>query len=81
MKGMNGQLTMFDYHQDKEQLKPCEYKFKRYIGQKVELFFYPDKVLRGTIREIEQYYTIIQAEDGEEYVGTPTSVSPIIEGG
>lgn len=81
MKGMNGQLTMFDYHQDEEQLKPCEYKFKRYIGQKVELFFYPDKVLRGTITEIEQYYTIIQAEDGEEYVGTPTSVSPIIEGG
>lgn len=73
-----GQYSLFDYCVDPENFKPCEYSFKRYIGQKVGGDFSPTKKM-GTIVKIEQYYTIIDVGD-RFMVGTPHSIWPI-EGG
>ena len=75
---MNGQYSLFDYCNDPKDLKPCEYSFKRYIGQKVGGDFTPTKKM-GTIVKIEQYYTIIDVGD-QFMVGDPHSIWPI-EGG
>ena len=33
---MNGQYSIFDCHSKTEKLRPCDYRFRRYIGQKVK---------------------------------------------
>ena len=56
---------------------PCQYKFDRYIGQKVTLMVgaYPDhKLVNGTVVGIEPYYTFIKTKEGL-MVGTPYCVS------
>lgn len=76
---INGQLSLYDYLTDQENLRPCDYSFKRYIGQKVGIGYagYPTKI--GVITDIEPYYTIVDA--GDRYmIGTPTNMWPI-EGG
>lgn len=73
-----GQYSLFDYCADPENRKPCEYSFKRYIGQKVGAIFLPAKKT-GTIVKIEQYYTIIDVGD-RFMVGGPSTIWPI-EGG
>ena len=70
---MYGQLSLFDIQTGKGKRKPCEYDFLRYIGQKVELWRL-GKV--GVITKIEPYYTYVLA-DGEEFVGTPTTICPV----
>ena len=69
---MDGQISIFDYRRTDESLKPCEYRFVRYIGQKVYATF-DNKI--HTIAEIELYYTI--TTDG--MVGTPTTIYPVKE--
>ena len=56
---------------------PCQYKFDRYIGQKVTLMVggYPfHKLLNGTVVGIEPYYTFVKTKEGL-MVGTPYSLS------
>lgn len=62
---INGQYSIFGA--DKE-TDSCEYRFDRYIGQKVR-DFHGEHV----IKEIEPHYTIF--EDG--MVGTPHNLSPV----
>ncbi len=75
---MYGQLSLYDYLTDQENLRPCDYSFKRYIGQKVGAVFLPAKKT-GIIVKIEQYYTIIDVGD-HLMAGTPCTIWPI-EGG
>lgn len=73
MRQIEGQLTIFDIHNDG---KPCRYRFKRYLGQKVKMMFgtYPGTVRTGTITGIESYYTMVRI-GGRVYVGTPYNLS------
>lgn len=65
---MNGQLSVFDVHNTK--LRPCDYRFKRFIGQE---FLVNGKIAKCV--RIEPYYTIV--DDGErEYALTPTTAVP-----
>ena len=52
---------------------PYEYSFARAIGQKVRARNC-DKVL--TITGIAQYYTDLEDDAGNQYVGTPTTICP-----
>lgn len=70
MKPMEGQISIFDFKQTNEKLKPCEYRFVRYIGQKVWLL---GEI--KTIAEIGPYYTIMT----DRMVGTPTTIYPVKE--
>lgn len=72
---MDGQYTIFSYQETPKKLRPCDYKFKRYLGQHVDVFFYP-RVIHGTITEIKPYYTYILGDDGELYAGTPINTIP-----
>jgi hypothetical protein len=76
---MNGQYSLFDYCNDPKDLKPCEYSFKRYIGQKVYGDFTASRK-EGIIVKIEQYYTIIDVGGGRLMAGSPHNIWPI-EGG
>lgn len=73
---MDGQLSIFDVHDSEQKLKPCEYRFKRYMGQRVRLSV-TSGIITGKIIGIEPYYTIIRGDDGIEWVGTPTNTSPL----
>lgn len=74
---MNGQLSIFDL--PKEKPRPCDYRWQRYIGQKVGLCC----GVTGKITQIEPYYTIILARDTDgvmrEFAGTPTTCWPVEE--
>ena len=70
---------MIDVH-DGFIMKHYYYKGQRYIGQKVRMKFVgEDRVITGRIERIDKYYTLIQGDDGEPYVGTPTTCYPIEE--
>ena len=72
---MDGQYSMFDIHDETKPRRPCEYSFQRYIGQRVRL----SNGITGKIAEINPYYTDVLGEDGNQYVGTPTTTAPIEE--
>ncbi len=72
---MKGQYSMFDLTPLPN--APCNYKFQRYIGQKVRMMIdvYPVKIVHGVITKIDTaYYTTVDV-DGKEYVGTPYNLS------
>ena len=78
---MTGQLTVFDIGTEADR-RPCRYRFKRYVGQKVRMMFgaYPGIVRVGRIREIsDSYYTIVRIGN-RDFVGTPYNLSPADEG-
>ena len=70
---MTGQYNFYDLDIDQDR-RPCRYKFRRYIGQKV-------KTLHGVgvITKIEQYYTVFRLEDGRTLCGTPHDLTPLDE--
>lgn len=70
---MEGQLTIFDAFTDN---RPCRYRFKRFIGQKVRMMFgaYPGEIRRGVITEIGPYYTTVMI-GRKEYAATPYNLS------
>ena len=70
---MEGQLSLFDIHRGPR--KPCEYGFKRYIGQKVHMNITEGHVI-GKVVKIEPYYTIIEVEGMGQLAGTPTTFGP-----
>lgn len=73
---IKGQLTIFDTYTDN---KPCRYKFKRYIGQKVRVTIGPwrDQNFKiGTITKIEPYYTRVRC-GRKEYSATPYSLTEV----
>ena len=72
-KPMEGQQSLWDLGKP-EKLRPCDYRFERYIGQKVNTTFGGI----GVITEIDKYYTTVVI-DGEDYAGTPDTISPIDE--
>lgn len=65
---MQGQYSIFDINEKK---RPCEYSWQRYIGQKVIVCG-----VLGVIKDIEAYYTIVEAND-RLYAGTPTTCYPV----
>ena len=69
-KTIPGQLTIFDL--SNEPPRPCDYKFKRYIGQPVEVYIH-GKPIRAKITGIEKYYTELDVG----YVGTPYNLHPV----
>lgn len=72
------QLNLFD---NDPKGRPCDYRFMRYIGQRVMLTRGAGKTARpleGTITNIMPYYTYIKTAEGE-LVGTPTNVTPMEE--
>ncbi|MBO7426219.1 MAG: hypothetical protein J6U23_11135 [Clostridiales bacterium] len=70
-----GQLSIFDIHNPQQRRRPCEYDFKRYLGQEVLFFLTGHK---GKIVSIEPYYTIVDPGTGEGYLaGTPTTICPV----
>ena len=69
---MNGQITIFDTN---EKTRPCDYRFKRYIGQMVRV--HGGKV--GRITGIDKYYTYVKIEPGKTVIGTPHDMIPIEE--
>ena len=70
---MNGQLSIFDLNNDNNERKPCDYRFKRYIGQKVRFWRENEE---GTITDIFPYYTYVKTSEGIK-VGTPTTIAPL----
>ena len=75
---MNGQLSMFDWHPNEER-KPCHYRFKRYVGQEVQMMFGAYKwatFKTGVITYIGPYYTGVRI-NGRDYAGTPYNISPV----
>ena len=77
---IKGQLSMFDILCPEEKRKPCEYKFQRYIGQRVRSKSKYGADYVGTITGIGPYYTDILTDDGREIVGTPYDVWPDVCG-
>lgn len=75
---MQGQMSLFDIHPKDEKPRPCDYKFKRYIGQKVR--YSGNAADQGkcihVITAFEQYYTVL--DDGE-WIGTPYNIYPVEE--
>lgn len=72
---MIGQYSIWDYQSKKK--RPCDYRFERYIGQKVWLSITSGKFV-GEIVEIEAYYTIVKVKGHYSlYAGTPTTIYPI----
>ena len=63
---MDGQYSIFDIKELNQKLKPCEYDFNRYIGQRVATGTHT-----GVITRIAPYYTYIRTDDGDEVIGTP----------
>ena len=68
---MNGQMTIFDV--PRKNIRPCEYSFQRYIGQVVRT----KNGQTGKVTKISAYYTDIETEKGDVYIGTPTTITPI----
>lgn len=66
---MNGQFSIFDLDDKK---RPCDYRFQRYIGQRVELLH----GIKGAIINIQRYYTEVLGDDGRLYAGTPSTCCP-----
>lgn len=74
---MKGQLSLFDIPQEKGKRKPCEYGFKRYLGQKVHISI-SDGDFIGEVIKIESYYTLIKIKGYPHIlVGTPTTFGPV----
>lgn len=71
MPECNGQLTMFDTPEGRR--RPCDYSFRRYIGQKVKRWR-TGKICR--ITGIKPYYTYL--DDGS--VATPTDLCEVENG-
>ena len=72
---MNEQLNIFDAVTEG---RPCDYRFNRYIGQRVYISLgagYTQRQLEGTITAIKPYYTYVKTVIGE-LVGTPYNVYP-----
>ena len=75
---MDKQFSIFDLRDESKPKKPCEYSFKRYLGQEVVFWRHKDKngePLSGKIIRIEKYYTFVKTRKGE-LVGTPVTISP-----
>ena len=75
-EGVKGQLTIYDIPKDKP--RPCDYKFQRYIGQKVKFVgkYSRHKDWTGHIVEIFPYYTYVQTVKGV-LIGTPYDLQPL----
>ena len=71
-----GQMSIFDFIDRPAKRRPCDYRFHRYLGQKV--------YLRGRegvfrVRAIFQYYTHVVDGHGEPWIGTPYDIWPVNE--
>ena len=76
---MDGQYSIFDIPKEPGELKPCEYDFQRYIGQRVHISVTSGDYI-GVITEIGHYYTMIAVEELDCFlVGTPTTCYPVDE--
>lgn len=69
-KELDGQLNIFDIA---EQPGPATYRFKRYLGQSVQHL----NGATGKIYKMDKYYTFFTDRLGKDWVGTPTTISPL----
>ena len=79
-----GQIALWDYlNIDKREfgikLKPYEYHWKRYLGQKLVLYSGFDEGKIVTVTKIEDYYTFAVDDEGNEYALTNTTCYPLEE--
>lgn len=76
---MKGQLTIFDWLGGYDDRRPCRYRFRRYVGQRVRIMigsYYDNDIRPATVVKVDDpYYTIVGDDNGREYVGTPYSLS------
>lgn len=79
-KELEGQLTIFDIRGTHDFRRPCDYRFQRYIGQRVK---FTGKYVRsrgriGKVVRIEPYYTELVMEDNHEtLIGTPHDLDEV----
>lgn len=76
MSEIRGQISMYDAMAENENRKPCEYRFHRFIGQRIRFW---REGIEATISEIKPYYTYCLTDNGEILVGTPYDISPMEE--
>ena len=69
-KELDGQLNIFDIA---AQPGPATYGFKRYLGQSVQHL----NGATGKIYKMDKYYTFFKDRLGKDWVGTPTTISPL----
>jgi hypothetical protein len=70
----DGQLGIYDFVVDSS--RPCAYRFKRYIGQRVRFW---RSGITGTVKEIKPYYTYVETDDGKLLVGSPYELAEVIK--
>lgn len=76
---MDGQYSIFDIPEEPGKLKPYEYDFQRYIGQRVHVCATSGHYI-GVVTEIGHYYTTIAVEELDCFLaGTPTTCYPVDE--
>lgn len=72
-----GQLSIFDIQNPQQRRRPCDYGFKRYLGQKVHISISEGDFI-GEVIKIEPYYTHIQVSGYPHILaGTPTTFGPV----
>lgn len=76
---MDGQYSIFDIPEGPGELKPYEYDFQRYIGQRVHISATSGDYI-GVITEIGPYYTTVAVKELDCFLaGTATSIYPVDE--
>ena len=69
---LHGQLSIYDVAPDVElKPRPCDYRFRRYIGQRVRNVGKYHADYKGVIIGIEPFYTIVKTDNGREIAATP----------
>ena len=72
-----GQLSIFDIWNPQQRRRPCDYRFKRYLGQKVHISISEGDFI-GEVIKIEPYYTEIKVKGYPHILcGTPTTIWPV----
>lgn len=66
------QFSIYDVVVDRS--RPCAYRFKRYIGQRLQFW---RSGITGTVKAIKPYYTYIETDDGVLLVGSPYELAEV----
>lgn len=67
------QLSIYDVVVDHS--RPCAYRFKRYIGQRLQFW---RSGITGTVKAIKPYYTYVETDDGVLLVGSPYELAEVV---
>lgn len=73
MEQIPGQMSMFDVH-DNLMVQGFEYRFERYVGQRVKVREPKGNFVHGNIQGIGKFYTFVKGDDGRDHIGAPSSL-------